>query len=81
MKTRTILTALLTMTLVSGAARAEDCTDLEAKISASATAAQHGAVATCYDDMAKQAQAQATKHAAMGAAYQKSGGAPAAASR
>ena len=55
-------------------ARAADCSDLETKIAAAKTAADHEAIAACYDDMAKEAQAKATEHKKMGAAYRKAGG-------
>jgi hypothetical protein len=54
---------------------AADCDGLDAKIGAAKTAADHDAIAACYDGMAKDAQAKADEHKAMGAAYRKSGGA------
>lgn len=56
-------------------ARAADCDGLDAKIAAAKTAAEHDAIAACYDDFAKSAQAKADEHKAMGAAYRKAGGA------
>jgi hypothetical protein len=38
------------------------------------TAAEHEAIAACYDGFAKDAQAKANEHKAMGAAYRKGGG-------
>jgi hypothetical protein len=55
-------------------ATAADCGDIEAKIAAAKTAADHDAIAACYDQMAKNAQAKATEHKEMGAAYRKAGG-------
>jgi len=55
-------------------ASAADCGDMEAKIAAAKTAAEHEAIAACYDDMAKDAQAKATEHEQLRAAYRKTGG-------
>jgi hypothetical protein len=55
-------------------ARAADCGDLQAKISSAKTAADHEAIAACYDAMAKDAQAKADEHKSMAAAYRKSAG-------
>ena len=55
-------------------ARAADCSGLDAKIGAAKTAADHEAIASCYDDLSKDAQAKADQHKAMGAAYRKEGG-------
>ena len=73
----TILAAMLVaaLALPTTQAGAADCGGIEAKIAAAKTAADHEAVAACYDDMAKEAQAKATTHKEMGAAYRKAGGA------
>ena len=75
----TMLAAMFAAVLALPAAPAvaTDCSGIEAKISAAKTAADHEAIAACYDDMAKEAQAKATEHKEMGAAYRKSGGAAA----
>jgi hypothetical protein len=72
----TTLAAILVaaLALPTTQARAADCSGIEAKIAAAKTAADHEAIAACYDDMAKDAQAKATEHKEMGAAYRKSGG-------
>ena len=73
---RTMLTALFVaaLALPTMQAVAADCAGLEAKIAAAKTAADHEAIAACYDDLAKDAQAKATEHKEMGAAYRKAGG-------
>jgi hypothetical protein len=63
------------LTLPMTQAVAADCSGIEAKIAAAKTAADHEAIAACYDDMAKEARAKASEHKDMGAAYRKSGGA------
>jgi hypothetical protein len=77
MRTRIVLGTLLAAALALPAMRAAaaDCGDIDAKISAAQTAADHNAIATCYDDMAKDAQAKEAEHKSMGAAYRKIGGA------
>ena len=77
MRTRLVLSSLFVVVLAMPAfqARAADCDGLEAKIAAAKTAAEHEAIAACYDDLAKGAQAKADEHKAMGAAYRKAGGA------
>lgn len=57
-------------------AAAADCNALDEKIAAAKTAAQHQAIAACYADMAKAAEASANEHKKMGEAYQKMVGAP-----
>jgi hypothetical protein len=76
MRTGIVLATVLAAALALPAleARAADCSGLDAKISAAKTAADHEAIAACYDDMAKDAQAKATVHKEMGAAYRKAGG-------
>ena len=76
MRTGTILRAMVVVALVLPIrqATAADCGDIEAKIAAAKTAADHEAIAACYDDMAKQAQAKATEHEQMRAAYRKTAG-------
>jgi hypothetical protein len=54
-------------------ARAADCTGLDAKIPAAKTAADHEAIASCYDDMAKQAHATADAHRHMDSYYNEPG--------
>ncbi len=54
-------------------ARAADCSGLDAKIGAAKTAADHDAIAACYDDMAKDAQAKADEHKKMAKAYSMAG--------
>jgi hypothetical protein len=46
---------------------------LDAKIGAAKTAAEHDAIAACYDDMAKNAEAKAAEHQKMAKAYSMSG--------
>ena len=76
MRTGTMLAAMLVavLTLHTVQAAAADCGDMEARIAAAKTAADHEAIAVCYDDMAKDAQAKATEHKQMAAAYRKAGG-------
>jgi hypothetical protein len=76
MLTRMVLASLLAamVALPAFQARAADCSDLEAKIAAAKTAADHEAIAACYDEMAKDAQAKADEHKQMGASYRKAGG-------
>jgi hypothetical protein len=63
----TALAALLLLpTTQAGAA---DCSGLDAKISAAKTAADHEAIAACYDDIAKDAQANADAHRHMDSYY------------
>ena len=50
-------------------ARAADCDGLDAKIGAAKTAADHEAIATCYEGMAKDARAKAAEHEKMAKAY------------
>ena len=75
MRTRIVLMGALAVALASPAFAAE-CDGLDAKIGAAKTAADHEAIAACYDGFAKDAQAKADEHKAMGAAYRKSAGAP-----
>jgi hypothetical protein len=76
MRTITFAAALFAAALAMPAmpARAADCDGLDAKIVAAKTAAEHEAIAACYDGFAKDAQAKANEHKAMGAAYRKGGG-------
>jgi hypothetical protein len=76
MRTGILLASVLaaTLALPTTQVRAADCSGLDAKISAAKTAADHDAIAACYDAMAKDAQAKADEHKAMGAAYRKGGG-------
>jgi hypothetical protein len=54
-------------------AHAADCGGLDAKIGAAKTAAEHEAIAACYADMAKDAQAKVAEHEKMAKAYSMSG--------
>lgn len=63
----TMLAALLAVPTIQ--ARAADCSDLDAKISAMKTAADHEAIASCYDQMAKDAEAKVAEHKKMAQAY------------
>ncbi len=76
MRTGIALAALVAAMIVRPTfeARAADCSDLDGKIAAAKTAADHDAIAACYDDMAKEAQAKADEHKKMGAAYRKEQG-------
>jgi hypothetical protein len=49
--------------------------DIDAKIAAAKTAADHEAIAAWYDEQAKEAQAKADEHKKMGESYKKMGGA------
>jgi hypothetical protein len=69
-----VTTLAVAIALPTFRAAAADCSGLEAKIAAAKTAADHEAIAACYDDMAKEAQAKSTEHKEMGAAYKKQGG-------
>jgi hypothetical protein len=77
MLTRSVTAALFAVAIAMPTmqARAADCSDLDSKIAAAKTAADHEAIASCYDDMAKDAQAKQAEHKSMGAAYRKMGGA------
>lgn len=72
--TGTLLIMMLAISVSSRPAAAGNCDDIEAKIAVMKTAADHEAIAACYDDMAKDAQAKATEHEQMRAAYRKAGG-------
>jgi hypothetical protein len=61
-----VVAVLALPTMRAGAA---DCSGLDAKISAAKTAADHEAIAACYEDMAKDAQAKADEHKKMAKAY------------
>src|SRR5262245_53138337 len=50
-------------------ARAADCSGLDAKIGAAKTAADHEAIASCYDDIATNAHANADAHRHMDSYY------------
>jgi hypothetical protein len=52
---------------------AADCSGIDAKISAAKTAADHEAIAACYDTMAKDAQAKVDEHKKMAQAYSMTG--------
>jgi len=71
MRTGLVLATLLAAVLVlpTSRAAAADCDGLDAKISAAKTAAEHEAIAGCYDDMAKGAEAKAAEHKKMAQAY------------
>jgi len=71
MRTGILLTSALAIMLAmaAGQAQAADCSGLDAKISAAKTAADHEAIAACYEDMAKAAQAKADEHKTMAKAY------------
>lgn len=71
----TMLAAMLVaaLALATMQAVAADCSGMEAKISAAKTAADHEAVAACYDEMAKDAQAKVDEHKKMAQAYSMSG--------
>jgi hypothetical protein len=71
MRTRLILAALFAAAIVMPTmqAYAADCSGLDAKISAAKTAADHEAIAACYADMAKDAQAKVAEHQKMAKAY------------
>lgn len=74
MRTGILLTMLLAVALASTMqARAADCDGLNAKIGAAKTAADHEAIATCYEDMAKDARAKVAEHEKMAKAYSMSG--------
>jgi hypothetical protein len=77
MRTGIMLAAVLAavLALATMQARAADCSGLDAKISAAKTAAEHEAIAACYDTMAKDTQARLAEHQRMRAAYAKAGGA------
>jgi hypothetical protein len=66
-----MLAAILvaTLALPTMQAAAADCGDMEAKIAAAKTAADHDALAACYDEMAKDAQAKVAEHKKMAQAY------------
>jgi hypothetical protein len=57
------------MALPTMQAAAADCSGIDAKITAAKTAADHDAIAACYDDMAKEAQAKVAEHKKMAQAY------------
>jgi hypothetical protein len=75
MRTGIMLAAFLAaaLALPTIQARAADCSGLDAKIGGAKTAADHEAIAACYDDMAKDAQAKAAEHEKMAKAYSMSG--------
>jgi hypothetical protein len=76
MRTGIILASLLAaiLALPTIEARAADCSGgLDAKISAAKTAADHEAIAACYDDMVKDARAKVDEHKTMAKAYSMSG--------
>jgi hypothetical protein len=75
MRTGIMLAALLAavLALPTTQARAADCGGLDAKIGAAKTAAEHEAIAACYEDLAKNAQAKADEHKKMAKAYSMSG--------
>jgi hypothetical protein len=72
MRIRTIgMAALLgaALALPAAPARAADCENIDAQIAAAKTAADHEAVAACYDALAKASQDKAAEHVKMKAAY------------
>ena len=75
MRTGMLLAVVLATTLAlhTTQARAADCDGLDAKIAAAKTAAEHEAVAACYDGMAKDTEAKLAEHKKMRAAYEKAG--------
>ncbi len=66
---RTIITAALVGGLAT-AALAADCSHLDAKVAAAKTAADHEALAKCYDERAKAARESGEEHKKLAAAYQ-----------
>ena len=71
-----VVAAMVALMMPTVQAAAVDCSGIEAKIAAAKTAADHEAIASCYDEMAKDATAKADEHKKMGEAYRKGGGAP-----
>lgn len=61
--------ALAAALALPAVARAADCSGLDARIAAAKTAADHDAIADCYDAMAKDAQAKVAEHTKMAKAY------------
>jgi hypothetical protein len=71
MRTGFVLATLLAlvMALPTTRAAAADCSGIDAKISAAKTAADHDAIAACYDEMAKDALAKVAEHKKMAEKY------------
>jgi len=71
MRTGLVLATLFAaaLALPTSPVSAADCSGLDAKISAAKTAAEHEAIAACYDAMAKDAQAKVDEHKKMAKAY------------
>jgi hypothetical protein len=71
MRTGLVLASMLAVAMASPMARAvaADCGDIETKIAAAKTAADHDAIAACYDEMAKDAQAKVAEHKKMAEKY------------
>ena len=67
---RFALVVLLAGGLPLTSARAADCDGLDAKIAAAKTAADHEAIAACYDASAKAAHDKVAEHKKMKAAYE-----------
>ena len=78
MRRHTIGSMALVIALLVFPSRAApaDCTALDKKIAAAKTAADHEAIAACFDDKAKAAQAGVDEHTKMAEAYRQFGGAP-----
>ena len=75
MRMRIVVAAAIAAALAvpSMQAAAAECSGMDAKISAAKTAADHEAIAACYDDLAKDAQTKADEHKKMAKAYSMSG--------
>jgi hypothetical protein len=75
MRTGLLLASALAtvLALATMQAWAADCSGIDVKISAAKTGADHEAIAACYDDMAKDAQAKADEHKQMAKAYSMAG--------
>lgn len=75
MRTGILMATLLVaaLALPTAQARATDCDGMDAKIGAAMTAADHEAIAACYDGEAKAVQAKLAEHQRMRASYKKAG--------
>jgi hypothetical protein len=75
MRTGIVLVTVLAaaLALPTTQARAAACSGMDAKIGAAKTAADHEAIAACYDDMAKEAHANADAHRHMDSYYNEPG--------
>ena len=67
----TMAALLVVLLMPAQQAAAAACDGMAGKIAAAKTASEHQAIAACYDDLAKQAQAKAEEHTQMAAAYRK----------